>query len=234
MRVGSESVRSPAPGTEIEPTVRRKGRRYGGADAETRQEARRTRIEEAALELFASRGYRHTTVSAICERARVSRRHFYELFDDREAVLRHVYDQIQERTREAVLAAIGDHVRDAAGSADRSAIIVAALDAYIGALLDDPRSLRVGFVEVVGVSPEFEQHRLGNRREWAQLLQGAAATAGAPPTQPWMYTAFIPSVNEFLMAWWQHSDDHTDPHDLVQILSSVLTALIRGAAGRDD
>jgi AcrR family transcriptional regulator len=230
-------VKSPAPRPDDREPGRRSspgGRTYGGADAETRQEDRRTRIEEAALELFASRGYRHTTVSAICERARVSRRHFYELFDDREAVLRYVYDLLQVRTRDALLAAIGEHVRGAAGSVDRRELVVAALQAYIGALLDDPRALRVGFVEVVGVSPELEQHRLGNRREWAQLLQGAAATAGAAPAIPWVYAAFIPSVNEFLMAWWLQADDHSDPGELVQVLTSVLTTLMQGLPAADD
>ncbi|WP_049825787.1 TetR/AcrR family transcriptional regulator [Tsukamurella paurometabola] len=207
----------------------RRGRTYGGADAETRQEDRRTRIEESALDLFASRGYRHTTVSMICEHARVSRRHFYELFDDREAVLRHVYDLVQARTREAVLAAIGAHVREHGGRGDTTALVTAALDAYVAVLLEDPRGIRIGFVEVVGVSPDMEQHRLGNRREWAQLLQGAAVTAGAAHVPAWVYAAFIPSLNEFLMAWWQHSDDRSDPRELVQVLTAVLTTLMRQA-----
>lgn len=201
-------------------------------DAHTRHNERRVRLEEAALDLFATKGYRHTTVSAICESARVSRRHFYEQFGDRESVLRDLYDTVQERTRDAVLEAIGTYTRaHASAPLDRRALIAAALTAYVAALVDDPRALRVAFVEVVGVSTEFEEHRLSSRREWAQLLQGAAAAAGAAPAAPWVYTGFIPTVNEFLMAWWQWAEGGTDPGDLVSVLTSVLTAMLTDDRG---
>ena len=47
----------------------------------------RSRLLAAAAATVDEEGYSRTTVARITERARVSRRTFYELFDDREACL---------------------------------------------------------------------------------------------------------------------------------------------------
>ncbi|WP_175400101.1 TetR/AcrR family transcriptional regulator [Tsukamurella pseudospumae] len=204
------------------------GRVYAGADARTRHAERLARLEDAGLELFATAGYQQTTVAAICELARVSRRHFYEQFGDREALLRHLYDGVQARGRAAVAAALVDGASGAGPEAVRD-LVSRGLAAYIDAVLADPRGLRVAFVEVVSVSAELERFRMDNRAGWAAMVRAAAEEAGVHAAAPWAYAAFIPSVNEFLMAWWQHSDDHSDPAELVNVLTSVLTDLLVGA-----
>ncbi|RDB48183.1 TetR/AcrR family transcriptional regulator, partial [Tsukamurella tyrosinosolvens] len=129
--------------------------------------------------------------------------------------------------RAAVAAALADGAR-AAGTGDGAVatLVASGLSAYIGAVLADPRGLRVAFVEVVGVSAELEAYRLANRDLWAQTIRSAAEAAGARPVAPWVHAAFIPSVNEFLMAWWQHGGDRSNPAELVRVLTSVLTNLL--------
>ncbi|MCA0155993.1 TetR/AcrR family transcriptional regulator [Tsukamurella sp. M9C] len=203
------------------------GRVYGGADARTRHAERLARLEDAGLELFATVGYQQTTVADVCERAKVSRRHFYEQFADREALLRHLYTGVHDRGRAAVADALAAGA-PAAGTGDGAvaALVASGLTAYIGAVLADPRGLRVAFVEVVGVSAELEAFRLANRDLWAQTIRSAAEAAGARPVAPWVHAAFIPSVNEFLMAWWQHGGDRSNPAELVRVLTSVLVNLL--------
>lgn len=53
---------------------------YRGATAEARREQRRTKLIEAALDCFASRGVAHTTMRDICSQARLTDRYFYESF----------------------------------------------------------------------------------------------------------------------------------------------------------
>ncbi|CAM3777423.1 TetR/AcrR family transcriptional regulator [Tsukamurella ocularis] len=203
------------------------GRVYGGADARTRHAERVARLEDAGLELFATVGYQQTTVADVCERAKVSRRHFYERFADREALLRHLYMGVHDRGRAAVAAALADGAPTAGtGDGAVATLVASGLTAYIDAVLADPRGLRVAFVEVVGVSAELEACRLANRDQWAQTIRSAAEAAGARPVASWVHAAFIPSVNEFLMAWWQHAGDRSDPAELVQVLTSVLTNLL--------
>ncbi|BDH56252.1 TetR/AcrR family transcriptional regulator [Tsukamurella sp. PLM1] len=204
------------------------GRVYAGADAPTRQAERLAKLEAAGLQLFATVGYQETTVAAVCELAKVSRRHFYEQFADREALLRHLYTQAQDRGRAAVADALAGGARGTGPEAVR-ALVSAGVAAYIGTVLADPRTLRVAFVEVVGVSADLERFRLANRAEWAALVRAAAEDAGARATAPWVYAAFIPSVNEFLMAWWQNAPDRSDPAELVAVLTSVLADLLVAA-----
>ncbi|MCS3780712.1 TetR/AcrR family transcriptional regulator [Tsukamurella ocularis] len=208
------------------------GRLYGGADARTRHAERLARLEEAGLDLFATAGYQQTTVADVCERAKVSRRHFYEQFADREALLRHLHTGLQQRGRVAVETALAEGMSRVGGlptAEARRALVLAGVRAYIDAVLTDPRGLRVAFVEVVGVSPEMERYRLDNRAGWAALVRSAVEAVGSRAVAPWVYAAFIPSVNEFLLAWWQRADEGANPAELVDVLSSVLTNLLETA-----
>lgn len=78
-------------------------RAYGGVAAEQRAEERKARLLAAALELFARQGYARTTIEALCTEAKVTARHFYQLFDSREAILRALYDNIIANLRAGVL-----------------------------------------------------------------------------------------------------------------------------------
>ena len=81
-------------------------RAYGGVAAEQRAEERKARLLAAALELFARQGYGRTTIEALCSEAKVTARHFYQLFDSREAILRALYDNIIADLRAGVLKAM--------------------------------------------------------------------------------------------------------------------------------
>ena len=75
-----------------EPSVRR----YSGRSVEEWKAARRERLLEAALELFGTDGYPATSVERLCALAKVSTRHFYHEFQNKEAVLLAVHAQVIE------------------------------------------------------------------------------------------------------------------------------------------
>ena len=58
-------------------------RTYGGVTAGQRRATRRAALIEAALDLFAEEGARAVSKRAVCARARLNDRYFYEHFTDR-------------------------------------------------------------------------------------------------------------------------------------------------------
>jgi AcrR family transcriptional regulator len=79
-----------------------------GVSGSLRREANRRRALEAMTEVVGEQGYPETTVGDVLERARMSRRTFYELFDNREDCFLAAYEQacrealpFLDRTQEA-------------------------------------------------------------------------------------------------------------------------------------
>src|SRR3989344_3297971 len=81
-------------------------RTYRGETAQARREQRRTKLLEAALDCFATRGVAHTTMRDICSQARLTDRYFYESFrntkDAYEAVYRWQKEQLVAQVAEAM------------------------------------------------------------------------------------------------------------------------------------
>ncbi len=81
------------------------GRAYGGVAAGERRANRRAVLMEAALDLFAEDGARAVSKRAICARARLNDRYFYEHFADADAVIEAIVQDGTVRGLEAVNAA---------------------------------------------------------------------------------------------------------------------------------
>jgi AcrR family transcriptional regulator len=69
------------------------------------EEIQRSRLLAAAAATFDELGYEHTSVQRITDRARVSRRTFYELFGNREECLGALLDEVIERVERELAAA---------------------------------------------------------------------------------------------------------------------------------
>ena len=75
---------------------------YGGVAAGERRANRRAVLMEAALDLFAEDGARAVSKRAICARARLNDRYFYEHFADADAVIEAIVQDGTVRGLEAV------------------------------------------------------------------------------------------------------------------------------------
>jgi AcrR family transcriptional regulator len=175
-------------------------RTYAGLGADQRRADRRTRLVDAGLVLFGSRGYAKTTIEQVCSEAGVATRHFYEHFGGREALLRSVYEQIIGEVTEAVLTA-----RDSAGDG-LEARFQAGIAAFCHGLTGDERKARVVLLEIVGVSPELETLRHGVIAAFAALVRDEAARftdRGELPPRRWDLTAVavVGAVHEMLIDW---------------------------------
>ena len=108
-------------------------RSYGGVTAEERRATRRVALIEAALDLFAEDGARAVSKRAVCARARLNDRYFYEHFTDSDALL----EAIARDLTAMGLDAVGAATRRA--PADIRAQVHATADAALEFLTADPR-----------------------------------------------------------------------------------------------
>jgi AcrR family transcriptional regulator len=141
------------------------GRRIRGLDATERQAQRRRQLLDAALELFASRGYPNTSIEQICQVAYVGTKSFYELFDGREAC----YIALLQEITEQIMAGMVERFREAPGDATEGSRMLVA--AFAHELVDDPRVAKVTFGEGGAISPAVERQRRANRRRAASFLE---------------------------------------------------------------
>ena len=196
---------------------------YGGRTVADRQAERRQRFLEAALEEFSGTGYARSSVTSLCKAAGLSRRQFYEIFDDREALLIAVYDEIQGSARDAVSAALA-----ACESSDHHELATTAMRAYMEAIATDPRRAEVSFVQVVGVSPTMEAHRLAGRDEWMDFFVTGLSTFARREPSPRTHqlaTAFVGALTAVVHGW-SIEQKCTDIDEVVSVLSDILVAFI--------
>jgi AcrR family transcriptional regulator len=202
-------------------------RKYSGRSVQEWKDARRERLMLAAADLFGTDGYLPTSIERLCSQAKVSTRHFYQEFANKEAVLLAVYAELIElgiqRTAEALAAA------PAAPIGPR---LTGAVSAYLETVMTDPRRARISFVEVVGVSPAVEQRRLAFRETLIQFVEyeGAAAVErGEIENRDFRFAALamIGAVNT-LVYDWTLLDPRPPFGDLEASLVALATALLTG------
>jgi AcrR family transcriptional regulator len=133
-------------------------RRYSGRPVEEWKAARRERLLATAFDLFGTSGYHSTSIERLCSTAKVSTRHFYQEFPNKEAVLLAVYTQILEDGGVSMTKALAE-----APERPLRVRLSRALSAYLETVTDDPRRARISFVEVVGASTAAERRRLAFR-----------------------------------------------------------------------
>lgn len=116
------------------------------------QGMQRRRVLSAMVEVVAERGLEGATVARVCKRAGVSRRTFYELFDDREECLLAAFDQaIEQATRVLMPVFTGK-----GGWCDR---VRGALIALLEFLDVEPDLARVCILETLKAGPVVSERR---------------------------------------------------------------------------
>jgi AcrR family transcriptional regulator len=125
---------------------------------EARRLQRRARLTQAALAIFAARGYHDASVDDIVARARMSKSAFYEQFDSKERCFREVLGQEGGELIHAVIAA-------AAGGSDHRDRMRRGIRAFVVTCYKRSAVARLMMVESVGLSPSVEvvRHQLQER-----------------------------------------------------------------------
>jgi len=147
-------------------------RTYSGLSAQERDAERRARLLAAGRELIGTQGYASVSVEKLCAAAKVSSRHFYQLYENKEAAFLDLYDSITGKALESATATLA-----ATEGEPMTTRIPRAFLAYIGPMVEDLRAARIAFVEIMGASPRIEERRLSYRELLVQLVvaEGTAA-----------------------------------------------------------
>ena len=203
-------------------------RRYGGVAAEQRADERRTRLLDSAMTLFATQGYARTPIEQLCAEARVTARHFYELFDSREALLAALYDRIIDELNSEALSALQ------AAAPNPQALVTRVVGSVMRHYIGDARRARIGVLEVVGVSAAMEQRRRaaihGVARLIEQHLNQRVRAAELPPRNYRLISiAVVGGINE-LLAEWLTAPNPPQIDVLIDEVALMCQALLTGAA----
>jgi AcrR family transcriptional regulator len=189
--------------------------------------SQRSRLLGAAVLIAGTEGYAGMTVSAVISRAGVSRKTFYEFFQDREDIFLAAFDQLLERALDGARAAYetGD---------GWPARLHAVLDAGLRALAANPHEASFGFVEVLAAGPRALQRRDSALREFMQFLSpGYEAAGDAAAIPPLMPEAIVGAVYEVIYARVLQQRTAELPELLPQLLFCALAPFFGPAAAAE-
>ena len=205
----------------------RKSRRgYGGRSADELAQERRQRLLDTGFELFGTQGYASTNTEQICRAAKVTTRHFYEQFADKEALLISLFDaQMQDTLNQVTSALIGSvrplHER-----------LFEGLEAFLDAQLTDVRRARLTTIEILGVSPQAESRRHTVIGQFAQLIEmyfAVLVQQGYAPDQPYrvLAVAIVGAMHELQIAHLRQPEVF-DRASMTQALHGLLSIYVQG------
>lgn len=193
------------------------GRLYGGVAAEDRRAARRAQLLDAGLELLGRRGSAATTVTAVCQHARLTPRYFYENFENLDELLVAIFDEISSEVAEQAAA-------DLSAARTIEDVIRASISAWINVTRADDRKGRVAFVEALG-SDALMRRRLDAMRDFADLLtvhaHGLGRHAHGIPQMAALVVAG--GLVEAMIAWVERRIDCT-AEQFIEEYTRVCTA----------
>ena len=187
-------------------------RRYAGLSGEQRVALRRESLLDAGLELFATSGASGATMTAICARARLTERYFYESFTSRDDLLQKVLDRIADEVRDAVLVVL----REGTGTLEQ--LVRNAIASFVAILTDDPRKGRAALIESAGSEP-LRTHRRAALRGFARMVADEATRmygdrAWPPDRGEINGLLFVGGLAELVTAWLNEEIAIT-PDDIV-------------------
>lgn len=150
-------------------------RPYRGIPADARVADRRERLLTAARAEIAAGGVAALSVRAICTRAGLTRRYFYESFDDLDALLLAAFDALHAEIADAIVGALAE-VREQPFDARARAAIGAGLEIVVA----EPAKARL-LVAAGGEHGALAARRAEAVDAFATLV---AAEISSPPTPP--------------------------------------------------
>jgi AcrR family transcriptional regulator len=199
---------------------------YGGVNQEQRVAARRAAMLEAGLDLLGGEGLTATSVRAVCARAGLTARYFYESFENLDALLVAVFDAVVAEVASTVVAA------SVAAPAAARAKAEAAIAAFVEMIGADPRKARVLFVEARAVEA-LERRRFEALHGMAAIVsaQGRAFYGIEAPDRLTEVTALmlVGGLTETFMAWLDGTLEATE-EELVATCADLFVVLGEGAA----
>jgi AcrR family transcriptional regulator len=166
------------------PTGQRRGR-WTGVPRESRLALRRDNLVSAGVQLLGGSGGPALTVRAVCRKAALTERYFYESFADRDEFVRAVYDDVCTRAMNALTSA----------ATPREAV-----EQFVELMVDDPVRGRV-----LLLAPAVEPILTRSGAEWMpsfiDLLQSKLSEIGDPVLQKMIATSLFGGLQSLFTAY---------------------------------
>lgn len=196
-------------------------RSYGGETAAQRSDRRRAMMLEAALDLIAEGGASAVSKRAVCARARLNDRYFYEHFADRDVLLNTLAEEL---TAEGLREVVGATLRSRSGLREQTR---AGIDAALEFLTADPRRgrllLQAYTTEVV------QRARLASTRTIASamvsIVENQLDDVSRTDVDMAAFAA-VCGVMELVAAWLRNEIDTSREH-LAEVITDLLISNLR-------
>jgi AcrR family transcriptional regulator len=195
--------------------------RWVGLTPDERKARRRALLIDAGFDLLGTEGATGTTVRAVCHKAELNARYFYESFEDIDALLVAVYDHVVEQLGVALVTAPpekGTHFELARAGMAR---LVEFID-------EDRRRARILYIEAHGNTTLNRHRRETDIAAITTLEQAAVEAAGSWPTGERVgligASMLIGGLSEVLLDWIDGRIDVTRDQ-LVDDLAALALAL---------
>ena len=182
-------------------------------------EGTKSRILDAALEVFSTKGYHDTSVDEIVERSETSKGSVYFHFPNKQSLFLALVDKFADLLERRVTEAI-------AGEDEGIARVRAALEATLKCF-DQYRPLaKILLVQAVGLGSVFEDKRMAVQDRMARLIrvyldQSVAVGDIAPIDSEVVAYAWMGAINEIVIRWV-----YTGQPEPERILSTLLPMLL--------
>jgi AcrR family transcriptional regulator len=175
------------------------------------------RLQQAALELYAERGYEETTVAEIAERAGLTERTFFRHFADKREVLFRGSGELQQLIIDAV---------DAAPASTTPMESITIGIAAAGAIFDAPlRPHSLKRQSVIDANPELQERELVKLASLAAALAEALRRRGVQDPAAELTAEAGVAVFRVAFEHWVHDDSDRDfarfVHDGIAELRAV-------------
>jgi AcrR family transcriptional regulator len=171
------------------------------------------RLAQAALELFAERGYEQTTVAEIADRAGLTKRTFFRYFADKREVLFGGGTSFQDL--------VVDHVASAPADARPIDAVAAGLEAA-GELLEGRRDFARRRATVIAANPELQERELIKMASLGRALAEQLADRGVGEPEASLTAEAGVAAFRIAFARWVADEDL---RDLPTIIRASLATL---------
>lgn len=200
-------------------------RPYRGIPADARVAERRERLLAAARSEIAAGGIAALRVRAICTRAGLTRRYFYESFDDLDALLLAAFDALHAEIADAIVAALAA-VRERPFAERARAAIAAGLTVVVA----EPAKARL-LVAAGGEHGALAARRAEAVDAFVTLVAGEISHPPTPPQErsPIAARMITGGLIETVDAWLRGSVPLSE-QELVDEAARLSSALAGGAA----
>src|SRR3954452_67825 len=197
------------------------------APREVVRNSQRGRMLAAMAGAVGEKGYGAVAVADVIARAGVSRKTFYEHFDNKEECFLAAYDAGVE----LMLDAIDEAIREAAPGG-RVAIARAGTEGYLETSASNPAFARPFLIEVLAAGPRALERRAAVHARFADQLATIhrAARAGASDPGPHAFRACVGAIHELVTYHVLRRGAETLP-ELLEPLVAVESALLLRAGG---